>query len=174
MNEPRHIFLIGFMGAGKSTVARLVSVRLARPAIDLDEVIEQRSGQPVATIFRERGEEAFRDLESEALASLADREPSVVACGGGVVLRSENRGALCSLGRVIYLEVTAGEALARIGDAESRPLLSGPSGTLAATSLLAARESLYRASADAIIDTTGLTPEQVADDVVAIVGRLEQ
>lgn len=167
MNRAPHLFLVGFMGAGKSTVARLVAHRLGRPYVDLDALIEQRAASPVAAIFEERGEEAFRDLESEALDSVESMAPAVVACGGGVVLRADNRSTLKRLGSVVYLEVTAGEALARIGDTQSRPLLSGPGGTLAATSLLSAREALYRSVADMTIETGGRTPEDVAREVVA-------
>lgn len=170
MTAPGHIFLVGFMGAGKTTVARLVADALGRPCVDLDEVIEEETGSRIADIFAESGEDAFRDLESQALTDLAEESPSVVACGGGVVLRVENRAILRRLGTVVYLQVTAGEAVARIGGASTRPLLAGPGGTVAATTLLAARESLYRSVADVTVDTTGCTAEQVADAVVKAVG----
>jgi shikimate kinase len=164
----RHLFLIGFMGAGKSRVARLVAERLGRPFVDLDASIERRAGAPVAVIFAESGEAEFRRLESEELAGVAEREPSVIACGGGIVVRCENRTLLPSLGYVVYLKVTVGEALARVGDAATRPLLAGPAGPLAATALLQAREGLYASTADAAVDTVGRTPEAIADEVVAL------
>ena len=167
MSGPGHLFLVGFMGAGKSTVGRLVAERLARPFLDLDALIEADAGLPVSRIFTEQGEESFRNRESAALHSMSDQAPSVVACGGGIVLRSENRALLKELGSVVYLEVSAGEALARIGDVSSRPLLAGGGGSLAATSLLAARESLYRSVADLVIDTEGHSPTEVAEMVSA-------
>lgn len=163
----RHLFLIGFMGAGKSTVARLVADSLSRPCLDLDDEIERSTGVPIAETFAVLGEEAFRCAESDALDALDGRDASVVACGGGIVVRPRNQAALKRLGTVVYLQVTPGEALARIGDVTSRPLLAGASGVLAATSLLQAREALYRASADIIIDTAGKSAEQVAELVVA-------
>jgi shikimate kinase len=164
-----HVFLVGFMGAGKSTVARLASEKLGRPCIDLDEAIESAEGRSVREIFEDLGESRFRELESAQLESLAQAEPSVVACGGGVVLRDENRSALKRMGTVVYLRVSAGETLARLGVDGTRPLLNGPGGVIAATSLLEARESLYAAVADITIDTVGRTAEQVARDVVAVV-----
>ena len=163
MSGAGHIFLVGFMGAGKSTVAEVLGARLSRPVVDLDHMIEAQAGRSVAEVFTQDGENAFRDLESAALESLGALEPSVVACGGGVVLRPENRVALGRMGHVVYLQVSAGEAIARIGDTSTRPLLAGPSGTLAATALLAAREALYRSVAQLTIDTCEHTPEQVAE-----------
>lgn len=161
-----HIFLVGFMGAGKSTVGALMAARLARPLIDLDERIEHAAGRSVSEIFESEGEDAFRALEADVLAAVEDEQPSVIACGGGVVVRPENRATLKRLGTVAYLEVTAGEALARVGDAATRPLLAGAGGAIAATTLLQAREALYRSVADVTISTTGRTAEQVADSLV--------
>jgi len=162
-----HLFVVGFMGAGKSSVAALLSARLQRPVIDLDDRITARTGLEITQIFSQHGEGAFRDLESEELRQVQHDEPSVIACGGGVVLVPENRNLLKTLGTVVYLQVTAGEALARIGDAETRPLLSGTGGVLAATSLLAARESLYRSVADITVDTAGKDSSEVADEIIS-------
>lgn len=165
-----HVFLIGFMGAGKSTVAKLVAARIGRPLVDLDCLVEATDGRTVARIFAEVGEEGFRQRESAALLSLSDAPPSVVACGGGVVTRDENRRALRTMGLVVYLRVTVQEMLARVGDDPTRPLLASGGGVLAATTLLDARESLYSAVSDAVVDTVGRTPEEIADDVVAFLG----
>jgi shikimate kinase len=158
---PGHVFVIGFMGAGKTTVGRLMAEELGVPFVDLDALVEDGAGCTVGQLFQERGEAGFRELESEALASTATLRPSVVACGGGVVLRPGNRELMGALGCVIYLVVTAGEALARIGDVEGRPLLAAGGPDVAAT-LLAARERLYAATANVVVDTTGKGPEAVA------------
>ena len=169
-----HLLLIGFMGAGKSMVGRRVAHVLGMPFIDLDEEIERASGTSVAEIFAAEGERTFRAAESAALASLADVEPAVVACGGGVVVDDENRRILRELGHVIYLRVEADEALARIGDTSGRPLLAhGDAATMAST-LLGARETLYRTTADAVVDTSGTAPAHVADEVVAIARSLRE
>lgn len=167
MSGADHLFLVGFMGAGKTTVGAMVAEELDRPLIDLDRSIEEHAGNSVSEIFAEQGEDGFRMLETQELAAVVHAAPSVIACGGGVVLRPENRALLRESGTVVYLQVSAGEAVARVGDADTRPLLAGPGGTLAATSLLAARESLYRSVADVVVDTGDRSPDEVARLVVA-------
>jgi len=166
-----HIFLVGFMGSGKSTVARLVAAALGRPCIDLDDMLEEQDGRAITRIFAEDGEQAFRAMETAALAGLETHVPAVVACGGGVVVDPANRAALKRMGTVVYLRVTPGEALARIGDAGTRPLLAGSGGTLAATSLMQARETLYASVADMTVDTMGHVPAEVAEEIVAMLGE---
>jgi shikimate kinase len=159
-----HVLLIGFMGAGKSTVGRLLAERLGIPFIDLDGEIERAAGGvSVSEIFSTSGEAAFREFERVALRSVADRAPAVVACGGGVVLDDDNRRMLRALGSVVYLEVDADEALARIGTTAGRPLLEQGNAAETARALLSARETLYRSTADIVIDTSGLEPEAVAE-----------
>ncbi len=163
-----HILLIGFMGAGKSTVARVVAERLGLPCIDLDCRIESTDGRSIARMFAEDGELAFRERESAALRALAGTPDSVVACGGGVVTRDENRALLKALGFVVYLRVTAEEMLARVGEDPSRPLLAGAGGVIAATALLDARESLYAAVADAVVDTVNRSADVVAGELIEL------
>lgn len=165
-----HLYLIGFMGAGKTVVGRHVADRLGMPFVDLDASVEEREGADVRELFARRGEDGFRRAESEALRALQDAPSSVVACGGGVVVRDENRATLCSTGTVVLLEVSAREALARIGDADGRPLLAREGAELAET-LLAARSTLYRSAADIVIDTAGRTPSDVARLVTEAVGE---
>jgi shikimate kinase len=164
-----HILLIGFMGSGKSTVGRALAERVRRPFVDLDETIVAGSGKSIASIFADDGEAAFRACEHAALAALGGRPSSVVACGGGVVLSEENRALLRRSGTVVYLKVSAEEALARIGDVSGRPLLAG-GGAALAPALLASREVLYEACADVVVPTDGRTTSDVAEDVA---GRLE-
>jgi len=156
-----HVFLVGFMGSGKSTVAQFLATEIGLPCVDLDACIEDEYGATVAEVFTSRGEEGFRDLESACLATLAAEPRSVVACGGGVVLRPGNRSLLHTLGTVVYLEVTPAEAMARVGDVSTRPLLAG-GGALLAETLLDARVGLYRSVADITIDTVGREAADVA------------
>ncbi len=162
-----HVMLIGFMGAGKSRVGAALAEKLGMSFVDLDRLIEEREGRTVPALFDEGGEAAFRDAERTALRSLESHEPAVVACGGGVIVRDENRALLRSLGRVVYLSVSAEEALARIGDTSGRPLLAGDAARLA-PQILGARLALYRAAADFIVDTSGRGPTEVLDEVLAL------
>ncbi|MRS13155.1 MAG: 3-dehydroquinate synthase [Actinobacteria bacterium] len=164
-----HLFLTGFMGAGKSTVGRIVAEKLDRPFIDLDAEIERQEGVSIEALFEARGEAAFRDAEHAALESLVGAQPSVVATGGGLVLREDNQGLLRAHGVVVYLAVTPEEAMARLGGAAGRPLLSG-GGLAAARDILSARLSVYSATADHVVDTDGLTPQQVAETVLEAIG----
>lgn len=168
--EAGHVFLIGFMGAGKTTVGRILADTMGRPFVDLDAQIERDAGLLIPQIFAEKGEDAFRELESEALAGLSESPRSVVACGGGIVLRAENRRVLKNLGTTVYLEVSAGEALARIGDVEGRPLLA-EGGPAAAATLLEGRRGLYRAVADLVVETDACDPAQIADAIAARLSR---
>ena len=156
-----HIFVVGFMGAGKSTVGHLLSERLGLPFVDMDERIVASMGRDIPAIFAEEGEASFRAAESRVLSDLRSETDSVVACGGGVVLADSNRAILKELGSVVYLRVTAGEALARIGTGGSRPLLTDGGITMAGQ-LLKARESLYESTADVTVDTMGRDSGQVA------------
>ncbi len=168
-----HVCLTGFMGAGKSSVGAIVAERLGTRFIDLDREIEAREHAQVPEIFTARGEDGFRVAESEALAEVLAGPDAVIACGGGVVLRDANRAAMRRAVTVVYLAVSAKEALARIGDTSGRPLLAGDAQALA-QQILGARLSLYRACADVIVDTDGRTVDEVADEVVDALRRAEQ
>lgn len=168
----RHVWVIGFMGAGKTTVGALLAQRLGSGFIDLDDVIERDAGRSVADLFARSGEAAFRALERDAVASVAKRAPLVISTGGGAVTDDASRAIMASTGTVLYLKVTAEEALSRVGDTADRPLLREDASG-AAVRLLEARTALYETLADVVVDTVGLTAEQVAEAAARALGRAD-
>jgi shikimate kinase len=163
----QHVVLVGLMGSGKSTVARILAERLGRRLVDTDSVIEQRTGRTVREIFATDGEEAFRTLETEVLVqSLAESEPAVIAAAGGVVLRPENRAALTDSGaRVVWLSADPATLVERVRGGGHRPLLDAdPEGTL--QRMHTDREPLYREVADLIVRVDGRSAVEVAEAVL--------
>ena len=175
----RGIYLIGFSGTGKSTVARAVAAALGWPAHDLDRAIVEAAGTTIPQIFEREGETAFRQRETEALRAVAARFPCIVATGGGAPLRDENRLLMRSTGWLVALEArpeVIHERLRRQADGSSdeavRPLLSvaDPLGRI--RSLKQARQAVY-ALADWTVHTDRLTPDEVAAEVVRAYRLLE-
>jgi shikimate kinase len=147
-----HLVLIGMMGSGKSTIARIVGERLGRPVLDSDHLIEERTGRTVREIFATDGESVFRGLETEVLReALSSATPSVIAAAGGVVLSEENRRLLTdAAARVVWLCADPSTLVERVKGGGHRPLLDAdPAGTL--QRMFVERESLYREVADAIV-----------------------
>jgi shikimate kinase len=162
------IVLVGFMGAGKSTVGRLVARRLAWAFEDMDNRIETRSGRTIAAIFEDDGEETFRALEREEARLLRELPRRVVAAGGGAFARAETRDLLQERAVTVWLRCDLETALARLPANGVRPLAANHDIMRA---LLAEREPAYR-MADVVVDASG-APEHVAERVVALVrGRL--
>jgi shikimate kinase len=162
----QHLVLVGMMGSGKSTVARVMAERLHRVVLDSDDMIERRTGRTVRDIFATDGEAVFRSIESEVLhEALQSTEPCIIAAAGGVVLSEANRAALRSSGaRVVWLCADPATLVDRVRGAGHRPLLDAdPAGTL--QRMFTEREHLYREVADAIVLVDG---RSVADVVEAI------
>ncbi len=155
------------MGAGKSSVGRALALRTGLPVFETDEMTSARAGLTIPQIFAQLGEEHFRRLETETLAGISDLSAKIVVTGGGIVLRAENVARLRALGRVVYLTAEDDALFARSTESDARPLLqtNDPRATFA--ELLTTREPLYRAAADLVIDTTHLSPEEVAEAVLA-------
>jgi 3-dehydroquinate synthase len=157
------------MAAGKSTVGRLVANRLGRRFVDLDERIEELAEKPIARIFGDDGEPAFRRLEARALQTVSAEQDVVVACGGGTPMFEQNTALMRRTGVVVTLRVSFEDVLARTGaDVSTRPLLAA--GHKSAERLYADREKVYL-SADIVVDTGSLLPEQVAAEVVRRAGQ---
>ena len=156
------VYLVGMPGSGKSTVGQEVAGRLGVPLVDLDAEIEREIGGSVAQIFEERGEAGFRELEARALLRASTQDPSVVACGGGVVLEPANRVTLRNTGVCVFLDVPLEQLRDRVPPAAERPLIR-EEGDL--ERLLRAREPLYREFAAHVVDASG-PPGEVADAIV--------
>jgi shikimate kinase len=155
------IVLVGFMGAGKTTVGHLLSERLGLPFADSDLVIEQRSGRSVRQIFAEDGEPAFRELEHQVIADLLDGPDLVLALGGGAAEHPRTRERLATA-QVVYLEVGYDQAMARVGGDPGRPLLARPD--LSAT--YQRRLPLYAGIATLTVPTDHRAPEAVGQDIL--------
>lgn len=159
------IYLIGFMGSGKSTVAAVLGLLLQRPVVDLDMLIVTRSRRSIATLFRDQGEAHFRQLETEALRSLSAATACIVATGGGIVGSAENWRLMRENGVIVYLQARWETLQPRLQRSDERPLANPEQGWDAAYLLLQQRLPLY-AQADFTVVTDGLTPTQVAEQIV--------
>ena len=165
MTQGPRVVLVGAMGAGKTTVGRLLADRWGAGFRDTDEDIEIRAGKPVADIFVEDGEPAFRELEKAAVASALAEHDGVLALGGGAVMAEQTR-ALLTGHPVVFLRVGLSDAASRVGLGVSRPLLLGNvRGKV--KQLLDERTPVYEAVAVHTVDTDGRTPDEVADAVEA-------
>jgi len=163
----RNIFLVGFMGAGKSTVGKILAYKIGYEFLDADKVIEDRAGTTITDIFAEHGEPYFRDMESETTESLASGDKQVIATGGGVVQRDRNWDAMKSNGITIYLKASVETIWERIKDDTSRPLLQVENPVETARELLNKRTPMYE-KADIIVLTDNLSLEQAADEILAL------
>ena len=165
----RPVFLIGFMGAGKTSVARRVARDAGIASVDLDTYLERREGRRIKDIFADEGEEGFRAIETDVLMELAEKdEPLLVSCGGGIVTQERNRDILAEKGMVIHLRVSADEAASRISDLSSRPLFQDIE---AARKRCEDRLPLYEGTADVTIDTAGKSIAVIAGKVCNVLKK---
>jgi shikimate kinase len=164
-----NLYLIGYRGCGKTTVARLLSELLRMPAIDADEHLEQTAGKTIREIFAAEGEAGFRERENQTLQELCERDGLIVSWGGGVILREANRNALRVAGKIVWLKARPETLLARIEQdpttGERRPNLTATGGIEEVRHLLTIREPLYSATADKIVEVDDVSPSTIADDI---------
>ena len=148
-----NIFLIGFMGAGKSTVARAMKKHYGMRLIEMDEQIEYQEKMSVPKIFEVHGEPYFRKLETDLLEGLSSQENTVVSCGGGVPMRACNVEAMRKSGKVIYLRTSPQQIYERVKTSHNRPLLEGNMNVEYISKLLSQRLPKYLEAADAVVST---------------------
>lgn len=171
MQSHRNLFLIGMMGAGKTTVGRLLARRLKRPFHDSDHEIERRCGVEVGTIFDIEGEPGFRAREAQVIDALSALPGVVLATGGGAVLDPETRRRLAARGTVVYLHALPEDLYQRIRHDRKRPLLATADPRLKLEQLYAQRDPLYREVADCVVETGRQSASALAR---ALLERLEE
>jgi shikimate kinase len=152
-----NIFLIGFMGTGKTTVAKCLNRKYDMEIIDMDAAIEEAEGMSISEIFEKKGEEYFRDLETTMIMDLQDKDNTVVSCGGGVVLRAENVESMKKSGKIVLLEASPETILERVVRNNKRPLLEGHKNIKDISDMMEARRPRYEAAADIVVNVDGKT-----------------
>ncbi len=163
----RNIYLVGMMGAGKTSIGRLLSKRSRRRFYDSDHVIEERTGVTIPTIFDLEGEQSFRDREEAVIAELARLSNIVLATGGGAVLRENNRQALCSSGIIVYLRGSVEDLWRRTRKDKNRPLLLTDNPRQKLAEIYSVRDPIYSSVADIIIETGNPSIQSLEQDVEA-------
>ena len=161
----KNIVLVGFMGTGKTEVGKILSKKLGYALIDADTEIEKKQNMTITEIFRQQGEPAFRDIESEIIKKLAGMKKTVISTGGGAVLRPENISNLKSNGVVVCLSATPETVLQRTSVNNDRPLLQTENPLQKINELLEYRKPYYE-KADIMIDTENKNPLEIAEEII--------
>jgi shikimate kinase len=168
-----NIFLVGMMGAGKTTLGKALAHRAGLEFVDTDRILVERTGVPVATIFEIEGEAGFRKRESAVLAELAQRDGCVVATGGGIVLAEDNRRVMRESGTVVYLRARIENLWERTRHDATRPLLATDHPRETLETLLSEREPLYRDAAHIVVDTGSQSSSTLVNRVMTALSALE-
>ena len=165
-----NILLIGFMGAGKSTVADYLKTKYSMDLVEMDQVIAGREGMSISDIFSTHGEEYFRTLETQLLIELQSHGNTVVSCGGGVPMRERNVKEMKKNGKVVLLTAKPETILERVKDDHSRPLLEGNKTVAYIAELMEKRREKYEAAADIVVATDGRSAEEICEEII---GKLQ-
>ena len=161
-----NIFLIGFMGTGKSTVAKALKKETGAEIIEMDQLIAQRENLSIPKIFEEKGEAYFRNVETELLMELQSGEKTIVSCGGGVPMREKNVLEMKKSGKVVLLTALPETILERVRDNEDRPLLQNRKSVEGIRELMEQRREKYEAAADVMVATDGKSAETIAREIL--------
>lgn len=161
-----NIFLIGFMGVGKSTVSECLSREYGMEAVEMDEVIAEKEGMSIPDIFEKRGEEYFRCLETEFLSGLRTHKNAVISCGGGTAMREQNVAEMKKNGKVVLLTASPDTILERVKDSDERPLLNGHKDVGYISGLMEARREKYEAAADIVVSTEKKSASEICRELL--------
>ena len=167
------VILIGYMGAGKTTVGRQLAEQEGLRFCDTDAMIEEQEKRTISEIFASDGEAAFRDMETALIKKLIEEKLSdtVLSVGGGLPVREENRKLLQKLGTVVYLMASKETIVRRVADSDNRPLLKGDGLSKKVERMLSERDPLYRQAAELLIDTNGKTVEILVKEIVQAIKK---
>lgn len=171
MELNKHIFLIGFMGCGKSANARYLSKMTGAHQMEMDQKISKDQGMTITEIFSKFGEQHFRDLETELIRSMKEREPMVVSCGGGAVLREENVAMMKACGTIVLLTATPEAIFDRVKHSTDRPILNGNMNVEYISELMEKRRPKYEAAADIVISTDMKNVREICEEILAKLQR---
>lgn len=165
----KHISLIGFMGVGKSTISRELNHQTGRPEVDTDQRIVEEQGCSIATIFEEKGEPFFRELETALIDELGTEPPSIISCGGGMAIRDLNAKKLQAIGEIVLLTAEPETIYERVKDSTNRPLLNGNMNVDYIRGLMEKRRPFYEKAATIRVATDGKTVSEIAKEIIALV-----
>ncbi len=160
-----NIFLIGFMGTGKTTIANALNGKYGMQIIDMDAQIEQDEHMTIPDIFASKGEEFFRDLETNLVKNIQKMDDVVISCGGGAVLREENVQEMKKSGKIILLEAKPETILERVRHSHNRPLLEGNKNVDYIRELMSKREDKYKAAADFAVSVDDRAVDDIAEEI---------
>ncbi len=163
-----NIFLIGFMGAGKSTIAERLHTKYSMEVLEMDQVIEEQEQMPISQIFEERGEEYFRKLETDLLLKLKEKRNLVISCGGGTPLRICNVEAMRESGKIVFLTASPETVFERVRDSHNRPVIEGNKNVPFIASLMEQRREKYEAAADFLVATDGKSAEKICQEIMQL------
>ena len=161
-----NILLIGFMGAGKTTISDYLSTMFDMDIVEMDQVIAEREEMSISDIFATYGEEYFRDLETNLLIEMQSHKNAVISCGGGAALRERNVAEMKKNGRVVLLTATPETIYERVKDSNDRPVLNGRKNVKGISELMEQRREKYEAAADIVINTDDKTVLQICEELV--------
>ena len=168
-----NIVLIGFMGAGKSTISDFLKTVFAMEVVEMDQIIAEREGMSISDIFETYGEEYFRNLETELLIEMQSKTNVVISCGGGVPMRERNVVEMKKNGRVVLLTAKPETILSRVKDNHDRPLLEGNKNVDFIADLMEKRREKYQAAADIVIETDGKDKLEICEELVQRIRALD-
>lgn len=161
-----NIYLIGFMGVGKSTIAYHLERMMHRECAEMDRMIVEKQGMPISEIFEKYGEEAFRDIETQLVRELGRKDGLIVSCGGGAVLREENTKDMKAHGVIVLLTATPETIYERVKKSKDRPILNGNMNVEYIRELMEKRRSRYEEVADFVIQTDGKNVTDICREII--------